>query len=276
MKKQFLLIFLPLLSVTLANAQTTASNGILQAASGYNLRLRTYNSADWVTIPYSGSYTGFVGIGTSPTEKLHVNGNARANDFNSINGVFNATNSTALYLQTNGTNRLTILNSNGFVGIGTVSPAYNLDVNGTINASTLRMNGANVVSSQWLSSGSNISYTSGMVSIGTTAIPTGYKLAVGGKIVCEEVVVKLQANWPDFVFEPDYNLLPLDELQRFIANHKHLPGIPSASEIAENGVSLADMNAKLLQKIEELTLYLIEQDKRIKQLEEDNYQLKKK
>lgn len=253
-----LLILLLLASPLIASAQTTASGGILQAASGTNLRLRTFNSADWVTIPYTGTYTGFVGVGISPVEKLHINGNARANDFNSTNGVYNSLNSTALYLRTNGTNRLTILNSNGNVGIGTTSPGYNLDVVGTINATSLRMGGATVVSSQWVTSGLHINYTAGMVSIGTPSTPSGYKLAVGGKIVAEEVVVKLQTAWPDYVFASDYKLPSLLEVERFLKQNKHLPGVPSATQVEANGISLGEMNATLLKKIEELTLYMIE------------------
>lgn len=253
-----LLILLLLASPLIASAQTTASGGIVQSASNTNLRLRTYNSPDRVIIPYNGTYAGFVGIGISPTEKLHVSGNARANDFNATNGVYNSLNSTALYLRTNGTNRLTILNSNGNVGIGTSSPGYNLDVVGTINATSLRMGGATVVSSQWVTSGLHINYTAGMVSIGTPASPVGYKLAVGGKIVAEEVVVKLQTAWPDYVFADEYKLLSLLEVERFIKQNKHLPGVPSATQVEADGISLGEMNATLLKKIEELTLYMIE------------------
>lgn len=76
--------------------------------------------------------------------------------------------------------------------------------------------------------------------------------------MAEEIVVKLQANWPDYVFEKDYMLPTLEELQLFIAEHNHLPGVPSAAEVKENGVHVGEMNAILLQKIEELTLHMIE------------------
>ncbi len=94
--------------------------------------------------------------------------------------------------------------------------------------------------------------------IGTTN-PGSYKLAVNGKIRAKDVVV--ETGWSDFVFEDDYELKPLNEVEIFIQTHKHLPDIPSAEEVSENGVALGDMQALLLQKIEELTLYMIEMDK---------------
>jgi hypothetical protein len=104
---------------------------------------------------------------------------------------------------------------------------------------------------------------SGNVGIGTTN-PTE-KLAVNGTIKAKEV--KVETNWSDFVFEDDYKLQSLNEVESFIKENKHLPDIPSKAEVKENGVSLGEMDAKLLQKIEELTLYIINQEKRIKELE---------
>ncbi|MBX2969588.1 MAG: hypothetical protein KF803_09455 [Cyclobacteriaceae bacterium] len=165
-----------------------------------------------------------------------------------------------------------LIDHNGRVAIGKINPTYTLDVNGTINATALYVNGQPFTggsSSQWTTAGSNINFTTGTVSIGTTTAPSSYKLAVGGKIVAEEVVVKLQTNWPDYVFEPEYKLLSLEELQAFIKQHKHLPGVPSAKEVKENGVPVGEMNAVLLKKIEELTLYTLELEARIKSLEEN-------
>ena len=101
----------------------------------------------------------------------------------------------------------------------------------------------------------------GNVGIGT-ADPGSYKLAVEGKIGAREVVVTTDA-WADFVFDSNYDLMSLSELDAFIKENKHLPEIPTTKEVAEQGVAVGEMNAKLLQKIEELTLYIIKQDKRI-------------
>lgn len=79
--------------------------------------------------------------------------------------------------------------------------------------------------------------------------------------------MKLKASWPDYVFDKGYKLKPLSEVADFVKKNKHLPEIPSATEVEKDGFGLASMNEKLLKKVEELTLYLIEQDKKIKELE---------
>ncbi len=96
------------------------------------------------------------------------------------------------------------------------------------------------------------------VGIGTDVIPEGYALGVAGKIMAEEVEVRLAVNWPDYVFKDDYNRASLEDVNAFIKENGHLPDVPSAEEIERNGVSLGEMDAILLRKIEELTLYLIE------------------
>ena len=104
----------------------------------------------------------------------------------------------------------------------------------------------------------------GSVGIGTRN-PGGWKLAVNGKIRSKEI--KVETAWSDFVFENDYDLPTLKEVEKQIKEKGHLKNIPSAEEVSKNGIFLGEMNAKLLQKIEELTLYLIQQEKRIKKLE---------
>ena len=103
----------------------------------------------------------------------------------------------------------------------------------------------------------------GNVGIGTTN-PTN-KLDVNGTIHSKEVKVDMN-GWPDFVFKKEYNLPTLDEVEKHIAEKGHLENIPSEKEVLQNGINLGQMNAKLLQKIEELTLYLLKQDKSIEDL----------
>lgn len=104
----------------------------------------------------------------------------------------------------------------------------------------------------------------GNVGIGTDT--PSEKLSVKGKIRAQEVKVET-ANWPGYVFEEGYKLPSLAETATFIERNKHLPGVPKAAEIEENGLSLGEMNRILLQKIEELTLHMIDRDKRIEALE---------
>jgi hypothetical protein len=105
--------------------------------------------------------------------------------------------------------------------------------------------------------------SSGNVGIGTTN-PTN-KLEVNGTIRAKEVVVET-TGWSDYVFAPDYRLAPLSEVEAHIQSEGTLPGIPSAAEVAEHGVSLGDMQAKLLAKLEEMTLRQIAQEKEIQRL----------
>jgi hypothetical protein len=107
------------------------------------------------------------------------------------------------------------------------------------------------------------------VGIGTTDTK-GYKLAIAGDAIAEKVVVKLKTNWPDHVFKPEYKLPSLSIVEQHIKEKGHLQDIPSEKEVNDKGLDLGDMNAKLLQKIEELTLYIIAQEKRIQKLEEQS------
>lgn len=105
--------------------------------------------------------------------------------------------------------------------------------------------------------------TQGTVGIGDEYVPAGYKLGVNGKIICEEVNVKLRANWPDYVFDKKHKLMSIEELQDFTKKEKHLPDMPTASEVEKGGINVSDMITKLLKTQEELTLYIIEQNKKI-------------
>ena len=102
----------------------------------------------------------------------------------------------------------------------------------------------------------------GNVKIGVASTPPGYRFSVDGKAIMEEVNVKLSENWPDYVFAEDYDLPTLESIQNYIQENKHLPEVPSAEEMESNGIDLGVMNMLLLKKVEELTLYLIEQNER--------------
>ncbi len=245
------------------------NGGVIGSYGHSDLQLRTADTPR-LTIDTA----GHVGIGTDePEEALHINGNIRGNGalgaltirteagtttigaqgwsyshfqtsmprfyfYKPImvaNGEFSSGAGQNLYLQTfntaiNGsspTTRVTILNSNGNVGIGTDNPQKKLDVNGDINSS------------------------------GTISAEN---------MEAEEITVTVP-NGADFVFDEGYELRSLEELQEYIKQNKHLPEIQSEQEMKENGISVNKFQIMLLQKIEELTLYTIQQEERIKELE---------
>jgi len=128
------------------------------------------------------------------------------------------------------------------VGLDT-SPTQKLDINGNIRTTGKLLVG-------------NINDT-------TINTLSDYSLAVNGGALFTMATVKLQSNWPDYVFKSDYRLLPLSEIEKHINEKGHLPNLPSAEEVAKNGVNVGEMDAKLVEKIEELTLYTIRQEKQI-------------
>jgi hypothetical protein len=103
----------------------------------------------------------------------------------------------------------------------------------------------------------------GRIGIWTTAPATGYALSVNGKIMCEELRVQLSESWPDYVFADNYTLPSLKIVESFIQANRHLPNIPSAKEIEKEGLGVGDMQKRMMEKIEELTLYIIQQQKEI-------------
>ncbi len=116
----------------------------------------------------------------------------------------------------------------------------------------------------------------GQVTVGTYTPAAGYKVSVAGKIICTEARVQLQTSWPDYVFADDYQLPSLESVEKFVQQNKHLPNIPAAAEVEKQGFDLGDMNRKLLEKVEQLTLHLIAMEKEIKLAKAEIAELKKK
>lgn len=114
----------------------------------------------------------------------------------------------------------------------------------------------------------------GRVGIGTENPASGFMLSVNGRIKSKGILCSVD-GWADFVFHNDYQLRPLGEVESFIATNGHLPEIPSEKEVMENGIDLQVMDRKLLQKVEELTLYVIEQQKQLETLQQQLESLKK-
>jgi len=255
--------------------------------AGYNYQSNpSYYSAKYVSFGGSGIermwidlFSGNVGIGTTtPLAKFHVAGdgyslfgpNSTWGALLRIGGNGNVTNDASV-VATNGNLHLDgaignygtylnyyhgsagILFGNGAQSIiGTISGAGNLAMNGTGTF------GANTL----ISGQGNSFFNGGNLGIGTTN--PDQKLTVNGKIHATEVIVDL-AIPADYVFKPTYKLMPLHEVEQFVKTNSHLPEIPSAAEITENGLSMGEMQNKLLQKVEELTLYIISQQKTIDQ-----------
>jgi len=163
----------------------------------------------------------------------------------------------------------------GNLGIGTITPAAKMDiytgVSGSPQYGMLLHTGtfvtaANAASSYFLKmqDDGGMPATKFIVqgdgSVGINTMPAaGYTLSVNGSAIFTKAVVKLYTNWPDYVFKKNYPLTSLNNLADYIQKNEHLPGLPSAGEMQQNGqIDLGQMNVKLLEKIEELTLYMIE------------------
>lgn len=163
---------------------------------------------------------------------------------------------------------------NGIIGLGTTTltstnNAYKLIVNGGTKTNVL---GVNMEAPTGFNLGAaGNSYFEQKVAIGTTNTTTtlassNYLLFVNGGIIAKEVRVTT-FPWPDYVFANDYKLMSLSDVKDYITQHAHLPGVPSACEIEENGVATGEMLSIQMKKIEELTLYIIQMEERLKSLE---------
>ena len=174
-----------------------------------------------------------------------------------------------------------LLKSNGNVGIGVNNPESKLHVNGTISVGgkkTIFGDKKGGIGETIENVNYGLSFSTdkrprmfinnvGNVGIGT-GNPGNYKLAVEGDLGARRVVVHLN-SWSDFVFSEDYPLPSLEEVDAYIQKNNHLPHIPAESEVIKEGVDVGEMQKLLLQKIEELTLYTIEQQKQIDQLKKE-------
>ncbi len=220
----------------------------------------------------------------------------------------NNTNSFFIYGGDNAANRFSIAPT-GKIGINNSNPQHLLHLLGggiwltEVNGSTLDNDGPgadlvlqdktggildiytdNKVAGIALGGGSqrlSICQWAGHVVIGNPTVPVSnnYNLYVSKGILTEKLKIALASdavNWSDFVFAKDYKLMPLSEVEKYVKANKHLPEIPSADEVYKEGLDVAQMDAKLLQKIEELTLYMIELEKQNKQLEKRLNDLEKK
>lgn len=108
----------------------------------------------------------------------------------------------------------------------------------------------------------------GLIGSNSARIAAGYEWSVDGEIMCENLVMQNSTTWPDYVFEENYPLMSIADLEESIRKNKHLPNVPSAAEIEKRGIDMGEMTRALLEKVEELTLYIIQLEKRVKAAEQ--------
>ncbi len=251
------------------------------------------NATDQLTVDQDGE----VGIGTiTPLAKLHIPTGEDADLSSSTNGyiMLGTGSATSLLLDNNeimvrNTNTtagtLAIQNDGGQVTIGATTTINKggqaLILNGTTPSLTF-LQPSNPTKNSFIAQtgdGLVVGVNNGYVQLDGTQVAIGgvvpaasaYKLTVTGKIICEELKVKLVSSvWPDYVFDKKYKLKSLSEVEQFILKNKHLPNIPSAVEVEKNGIEVGDMQKKMMEKIEELTLYIIDLQKQVDTLKEKN------
>ncbi len=244
----------PLIQLRQDGGQAGVNIGFSEENFGSNvfgIGTRYSNSDTWNALTINTS-NGEVGIGTSnPDEKMHINGTT------TITGDIGVANDS--HWKT-GYHTLELQNSDA----GDVVLSFHRagHTNAAIKHSPL---GGLILSGSGGFDANHVFLKSnGYLGIGTTAPDS--KLTVKGNIHAEEVKVDLSVPGPDYVFKEDYDLKPLEEVQNYIKENGHLPNIPSAQEMEANGIQLGEMDMKLLEKIEELTLYIIKLEKENKKI----------
>jgi hypothetical protein len=174
------------------------------------------------------------------------------------------------------------ITATGNIGIGTISPTAQLHTTGSVRLAGLTSDStktrvlvsdtsgnlfyrnASTISGPWQYTNGVVYDSADAIAIGTSN-PQGYKLAVNGTAIFTKVKVKTAGTWPDYVFQKGYPLPDLKELEAYLVKYRHLPGIASEAEVQQDGIDLGDHQAALLKKVEELTLYLIEENKTLKE-----------
>ncbi|SHN20135.1 hypothetical protein [Flavobacterium pectinovorum] len=303
MKIKIFSVFLIFLSINNIDAQTATSLSIndtraindLPNFTFYNIRA-DFKERSVINVPGEGYWSTNLTVG-----QWHDNTGDKNHQLNFNNGGIFYRNAFATDGQWGGWKQLLMADGNGNVGIGNTNPLAKLDISGNLilrnydnldgkgNIITFTSYGSDLQGPQirsYLSYAAGVNSKMGLVlssyskgymnelflidgNVGIGKANPTNKLDVNGTIHSKEVKVDL-LGWSDFVFKKEYNLPTLAEVEKHINEKGHLENIPNEEEVLKNGINLGEMNAKLLQKIEELTLYMIDQNKNIQSLIEEN------
>ena len=271
----------PTSNSTIVNAEVNASsasdiiavNGVSNPSAGYGIGVEGTGGYKGVNAinpggTYAGSTYGMYAYSTgSAGTRYGVYGYAYNTGANAI-GVYGsasgATNNWAGYFVGN-----SYVSGDLRVGTTSSAPGYLVNVDGGVSCSQIRainMNG-------WAGYLIGDAYVSENLAIGTTTPASGFALSVNGGIMCEEIKVQDSGSWPDYVFAEDYDLPSLDEVEEFIDEESHLPGVPDACTLEEEGINLGEMQRIMMEKIEEGMLYTIQLKKEIEALQKKNAEL---
>ena len=280
--------FYPTGQVAVNGAFKATGNVTLSGLAGSSSKVLTVGTNGQLSSVEYSTFNDNLGNHTA-TQNINLNGKKIVNGTSSTGGIFVSTGGMVRIgtgtsvptnaLEVNGTTVSTDLKISSLASstqqvltVGTGGQVSSTDVSTLADnmgdhmaTQNINLNGKKIVGSSASTAGLFVG-TNGNVRIGAGSGNPGNALEVNGIVRSKEVLVEI-TGWSDFVFEKDYKLMSLAEVEQFVKQHGHLPDVPSANEVEENGIGLGEMNALLLQKIEEMTLHLIEMEKRIQELE---------